>query len=78
MYKDLQCSDKPKDDHLSGHPDPWSDALEDDVGRNLENNDTEKHQLVAKVDGVWVYADVLRKAISECAGQVHAIQLENE
>jgi hypothetical protein len=78
LYEYLQCSDKTEDDHLNGHPDSWPDALEDDVGQNLENNNTKEHQLIAKIDGILVHANVLRKAIGERAGQVHAVQLENE
>jgi hypothetical protein len=52
--------------------------LQGHVARNLENHDTHEQQLVAQVDRVLIYTDVHGEAISQGAGKVHSIDLEDQ
>lgn len=53
-------------------------SLQDEIGRNLQHDNPEKHELVAQIHRVLADCDVFGEPSSECACQVHAIQLENE
>ncbi|GJD02281.1 hypothetical protein ColKHC_11106 [Colletotrichum higginsianum] len=53
----------------------WGDKH---IGRDLEDDNPQKHELVAQVDGVLVDANVRREAAGEGAREVHAVQLEDE
>lgn len=52
--------------------------MENHIGWYLENNNSQKHKLVSKVDGVLVDPNILCKAIGERAREIHAVELEDQ
>lgn len=52
--------------------------LQGHVAGNLKDDNGHEEQLVAQVDGVEVHVDVLGEPSRQGAGDVHAIELEDE
>lgn len=52
--------------------------LQKNVGGDFQQHNAHEHELVTKVDGVLVDANVLGEAGCQGAGDVHAVKLEDE
>jgi hypothetical protein len=52
--------------------------LQGHIAWNFQDHDAHEHELVSQINGVLVNPDVLGKAASQSAGQVHPIKLKDQ